>query len=59
MSHALVLQLRRLLPSESDAEKKLARLPASLDRALAKHPDKASGRQIYIKDLLDHLQDRQ
>ena len=58
VSHALALQLRRLLPAVSDTEKKIQRLRASLDRVLAKNPEKASGRHIYVKDLMDHLRDR-
>ena len=46
VSHALVLQLRRLLPAVSDTEKKIQRLRASLDRVLAKNPEKASVRHI-------------
>ena len=51
VSRALMLQACRILPQLSKDEKELARVFAKLNKALAKNPDKAGGKQWYMKKV--------
>ena len=58
VTRALVLQVRKLLPSESAAEKQLRLVDRALQKASARNPDKAHGRQALVSSLFEHLRSR-
>ena len=58
VGRTLVLQLRRMMPSESQDERRLAKLHRQLQTVLRKNPDKASGRHALVADLWSHLRSR-
>ena len=58
VGRALVLQLRRLLPSESAEEKLLRSYTHQLMKLSAKNPEKASGRHAMISELFAMVRKR-
>ena len=57
-ARALLLQLRRLLPTVSEDERQMARLSCKLNRALSRNPDKSHGRSEFLSELFTHLRSR-
>ncbi len=57
-ARALLVQLRRLLPTFQKMSGKLARLARQLDRTLSKNPTKSGGRQEFLSELFKHLRSR-
>lgn len=58
-ARALVLMLRRLLPSQSREERELARLSQQLNRLLSKQPSKIGARQAMLSEWFGVLRARQ
>ena len=58
VSRALMLQVSRLLPSESDVQKQIRKVVKQMDKLDASNPNKVHGRQIFLKTYLKILHKR-
>ena len=58
VSRSLVLQVSRLLPSESEDEARAATIINNMKKLQAANPDKATGRHAFLKCLMSIVKGR-
>ena len=52
ITRALLMQVARMLPGMTESEKQVSQLMRKIQKLQAANPDKASGRQVFLKDLI-------